>query len=287
MIKFLIAVLVALGSIVALVAIAVAMFLVTTPQPKDIKGCLTTKLYHIHLCPKDSTYVKISAISKDARNAVVVSEDGAFYTHHGFDWDEMHKSFETDMEKGEFSRGGSTITQQLAKNVYLSNEKSLIRKVREALITVQLEDELSKDEILEKYLNVVEFGPNLYGIGPAAQYYFKKSPAQLTPAEGAWLAFLLPNPKKYSVSFRSHQLTRFARRQVSEIVDRLYRFKKITDDERAVAMNEVDTMFGSPAAPIESATAGSDEVGPDESTDESAAPANAPPPAEDAPSENR
>jgi monofunctional biosynthetic peptidoglycan transglycosylase len=112
------------------------------------------------------------------------------------------------------------------------------------MITVELERTLTKDEILEKYLNVVEFGDHLYGIKPAARFYFQKSPAELTPAEGAFLAFLLPNPKKYSQSFRQKKLTKFAGRQVRVIVDRLYHFKKIGEDEYASARAEVDRLFG-------------------------------------------
>jgi monofunctional biosynthetic peptidoglycan transglycosylase len=244
MLKFLWSALIALSCLIGLTFIAAALFLATTPRPLNMRGCLTTEMYHVHLCPKDSNYVKLRDISPFAKNAVVVSEDGAFYSHHGFDWDELKKSFEKDLDEGGFSRGGSTITQQLAKNVYLSQEKSLLRKIKEAMITVQLEKILTKDEILEKYLNVVEFGDHLYGVGAAAQFYFKKPASQLTPAEGAFLAFLLPNPKKYSQSFRQKKLTKFAGQQVRVIVNRLYSFKKINEAEYASGLAEVDQMFG-------------------------------------------
>lgn len=244
MAKFLWSSAIALGCLAGLVLIAGLLLLASVPRPTDIKGCLTTAMYHVHLCPKDANYVKLRDISKHARNAVIVSEDGAFYSHHGFDWDELQKSIEKDLDQGGFARGGSTLTQQLAKNVYLSPEKSLFRKIKEAMITVELEKMLTKDEILEKYLNVVEFGKNLYGIKPAAQFYFKKSPAELTPAEGAFLAFLLPNPKKYSQSFHQKKLTKFAGRQVRVIVDRLSAFKKITEDEHASALAEITQLFG-------------------------------------------
>jgi monofunctional biosynthetic peptidoglycan transglycosylase len=238
---------VAIGSLLGLILAVAGWFLLTTPRPTDIKSCLVTKLYHVSLCPKGESYVPIRDISIHARNAVIVSEDGTFYSHHGFDWDELKNSFDKNMAKGSYARGGSTITQQLAKNVYLSSDKSLLRKVREALITLQLENILKKDEILEKYLNVVEFGPELYGIGPASQYYFSKPANLLSPAEGAFLAFLLPNPKKYSVSFRKKQLTHFAYRQISEIVDRLYRYKKLSDDEHSQALAQIPRLFGVPA----------------------------------------
>lgn len=245
MLRFLWNIGIALVSLIGLVVVAVALFLVLTPRPTNIKGCLTTEMFRVHLCPQDKTYVPLRSISKHVQNAVIVSEDSAFYQHHGFDWDEMQKSFEKDMDKGVYARGGSTITQQLAKNVYLTQEKSIFRKIREAMITVQLEKTLTKSEILEKYLNVVQFGENLYGVGPAAQFYFHKSAADLTPAEGAFLAFLLPNPKKYSQSFRQKKLTSFAGRQVRVIVDRLYRFGRITEAEYQSSLAEITSLFGS------------------------------------------
>ncbi len=244
MLKFLWTSLIALGCLVGLLFVVAALFLATTPRPINIRGCLTTEMYHVHLCPKDASYVKLRDISTFTKNAVIASEDGAFYSHHGFDWDELQKSFKKDLDEGGFSRGGSTITQQLAKNVYLSQEKTLLRKLKEAMIAAQLEKSLTKDEILEKYLNVVEFGDHLYGVGAASRFYFGKSASELTPAEGSFLAFLLPNPKKYSQSFRQKKLTKFAGQQVRMIVNRLYNFKKINDRELAEGLAEVDRLFG-------------------------------------------
>ncbi|MEK7358241.1 MAG: biosynthetic peptidoglycan transglycosylase [Bdellovibrionota bacterium] len=246
MFRFLINIAIALSCAVIVAGICIGLFLASTPRPTDIKGCLTTKMFEVRLCPGEPGYVRLKDVSVQARNAIVVSEDGAFYDHAGFDWVELRSSMEKNMEKGEYARGGSTITQQLAKNVYLSSEKSMLRKAREALITIQIEKLLTKDEILEKYLNVVEFGDKLYGIGKASQYYFRKPPSQLTAAEGAFLAFLLPSPKKYSVSFRNKQLTKFAAKQTAEIVNRLHRFKKIDDSQHEAALAEVRSLFGVP-----------------------------------------
>lgn len=269
---------IAVGCFFGLLVVGVALFLATTPRPTNLKdGCFKTQMFEVNLCPTDANYVRLKNISIHARNAVIVSEDGAFYTHQGFDWNELKSSFDKNWETGEYARGGSTITQQLAKNVYLSPEKSILRKVREAMITVQIENLLSKDEILEKYLNVVEFGDKLYGIGPASKFYFKKSPATLTPAEGAFLAFLLPNPVKYSQSFRAKKLTAFAGKQVRVIVDRLYKFKKIDEFTHAEALAQVENMFGpmpDPNAvdPLLEQDLGTDEDGfviPEESSEES------------------
>jgi monofunctional biosynthetic peptidoglycan transglycosylase len=232
---------------VSLVIIAggtLALLLLLTPQGTDLETCLTTELYKVRLCPKSADYVKLGQISAHAKHAIVYSEDAAFWDHQGIDWDELKKSFEINIEKGRFARGGSTITQQLAKNVYLSAEKSLWRKAREAIIALRIERLYEKPFILEKYLNVVEFGEGLYGIKPASQFYFRKSPTDLSLAESAFLAFLLPSPKRYAASFRKKQLSAFARRQTREIVDRLHRFKKISEPEKIQAWMELDTLFG-------------------------------------------
>src|SRR6476620_11081470 len=148
MLKAVLNVLIAIACVIGFVVIVVAWFLLSTPRPTNVKSCFTTEMYKVHLCPGTSTYVSISQISPHMRNAVVASEDATFFTHKGIDFFEMQKSFEKNMKEGKFARGGSTITQQLAKNLYLSSDKSLVRKLREALITVQLEELLTKQEIL-------------------------------------------------------------------------------------------------------------------------------------------
>jgi monofunctional biosynthetic peptidoglycan transglycosylase len=234
-----------------LIASGIGYILLSTPRPSNIRDCITTEMFHVRLCPQDSSYVKLKNISPNLKNAVIASEDGAFYSHQGIDWFEMRESFEKDWEKGEFARGGSTLTQQLAKNVYLNQEKSMLRKLHEAIIALQLEGILSKDEILEKYLNVVQFGEKLYGAGPASRHYFAKPPSELDVAESAFLAFLLPSPERYSTSFKHKKLTSFARSQMREIVGRMYRYKKISDDQHQEALNEIDHFFGPPSAGLD------------------------------------
>lgn len=227
-----------------LVVAAVAWFFIAIPSGEDLKGCLTAQMYQVPLCSTDNGYVSLKQISPFLRNAVIVSEDAAFWDHKGIDWVELRKSFETNLERGRMARGGSTLTQQLAKNVYLSSEKSLLRKVREAVIAIRLERLYDKNFILEKYLNVVEFDENVYGVKAAAQHYFGVSPASLSIAQSAWLAFLLPNPKKYSISFHKSKLTPFAFRQMSEIIQRLARFKRISEDQKVAAIREARAFFG-------------------------------------------
>lgn len=244
MTRFLIWSLIAIASLCGLLVSAVGYVLLTTPRPTNIRDCFTTSMFQVNLCPRAPGYVRLRDISSHIRSAVIVSEDGSFYSHQGIDWFEMRESFEKNWQKGEFARGGSTITQQLAKNLYLTPEKSLLRKVREALITVQIEGLLSKDEILEKYFNVVEFGPHLFGIGKAANFYFQKSPSQLSIAEGAFLAFLLPNPEKYSISFQRKKLTKFAHSRMAQIIGRMRSFGKINDAEYQSALVELALFFG-------------------------------------------
>ncbi len=159
-------------------------------------------------------WVPIDRISPNLQRAVIAGEDTNFMTHHGFDYDAIQKAWDQaqkDAEKeakesGEdqsswippmpsFKRGASTITQQLAKNLYLSSERSFVRKAREAAITYFLEKNLSKRRILELYLNVIEWGDGIYGAEAAARTYFGKSAANLTPQEAAFLSAIIPNPR--------------------------------------------------------------------------------------------
>ena len=128
------------------------------PSDRDIKGCLTTKMFQVHLCPQSARYTPLKHVSNYLQKSVVLTEDSSFWSHQGFDLQEMERSLKSNLEKGRYARGGSTITQQLAKNLFLTREKTLTRKFFEAIITIRLEKVLSKKEILEKYLNVVQFG---------------------------------------------------------------------------------------------------------------------------------
>lgn len=209
------------------------------PSAAEIKGCLVTTMFNVELCPGSAQYVRLSQISNSVEQAVLISEDSAFFSHNGFDLAELQKSFEKNLKEGRFARGGSTITQQLAKNVFLNSEKTIARKVFEALITIKIEKTLSKKEILERYLNVVQFGKNIFGIKAGAYFYFKKHPSELTVLESAWMAFLLPNPEVYSKSFYRKKLTPFAQRRLLEIVNRLELYNRISPDEASVAKSEI------------------------------------------------
>jgi monofunctional biosynthetic peptidoglycan transglycosylase len=143
-----------------------------------------------------TSWVPLKSISKKLQMAVIVSEDWSFYRHHGFDYDELQAAFLTDLQTRDFRRGGSTITQQVAKNLYLTPEKTLLRKFREAIVTWRLEHALSKDEILELYLNVADWGNGITGAQSAAHFYFAKPASELSWSEAALLAAMLPNPHR-------------------------------------------------------------------------------------------
>ena len=140
-------------------------------------------------------WTKYSRISPQLTRAVLVAEDDAFWQHEGVDFVQLQESLEVDWARGRLLRGGSTITQQLAKNLYLSPSKNPVRKLRELLIARRLEAELPKSRILELYLNVIEWGDGIYGAEAAARTYFHTSAAALGPAQAAQLAASIVNPR--------------------------------------------------------------------------------------------
>ena len=139
-----------------------------------------------------------------------------------------------------FARGGSTISQQVVKNIFLSDEKSIYRKIQEAFLTIQVEKILSKAQILEKYINLIELGPNIFGLKQASEFYFHKKPNDLTILESAYLAHLLPNPKRYSKSFQNKKLTKFNRSQILNICKNLWHARQISASDYLSAEKQVD-----------------------------------------------
>ena len=145
----------------------------------------------------DYRWTSLANVPRHVRMAILVSEDASFYSHDGVNWHEVLESIETNLEKGRIVRGGSTITQQLSKNLYLSTSRDPIRKVKELILTWILETTLSKKRILELYLNIIEWGHGVFGIEAAAQRYFHKPASQLTMEEGARLAAVIPSPLRH------------------------------------------------------------------------------------------
>ena len=156
--------------------------------------------------------VPLSRISPELRRAVVVAEDSRFWDHEGVDWEAMRDAFRRNFESGDLKVGGSTITQQLAKNLYLSPARTPWRKLRELAIARRLEARLSKKRILELYLNVIEFGPRTFGVEAAARRYLDKPAADVSREEAATLAAVIPSPRIYDPVKHPERVARRARR---------------------------------------------------------------------------
>lgn len=142
-------------------------------------------------------WVPYNKISSNLKRAVIAAEDAKFVDHEGFDWEGLQKAYEKNLKKGKIVAGGSTISQQLAKNLFLSGRRTPWRKIEEALITVMLENLMSKRRIFEIYLNVIEWGNGVFGAEAASRHYFKTSAARLSAYQAAKLAAMVPNPRYY------------------------------------------------------------------------------------------
>ncbi|MFA6472154.1 MAG: monofunctional biosynthetic peptidoglycan transglycosylase [Candidatus Latescibacterota bacterium] len=180
------------------------------------------------------TWVPLSRISPQIVKAVIISEDDKFWTHEGFDFEEIHKAIDKDLKRKKFKYGASTISQQLAKNLYLTPDRNPIRKLKEFILTSRLEHTLTKKRILELYLNVAEWGDGIFGIEAAAHYYFGRSAASLGPLEAARLAAVLPNPRKYSARNPSKYIENRAQRIYSIMAHRdssIYDLNEIREND--------------------------------------------------------
>jgi len=173
--------------------------------------------------PESPYWTPLSAVSPTLVLCVVHAEDAKFFHHHGFDWAQLQDSLETDLGEGQYKRGGSSITMQLARNLFLWRAKSLARKALEVYLTWRLERTLTKKRILELYLNVVEWGPGIYGIGEASRHYFAKPPSELTLGESALLAAILPSP----IRWNPQRTPQIAMRRQRELLARLRREKAL------------------------------------------------------------
>lgn len=149
-------------------------------------------------CSFQMDWKPLKIISSSLQKAVLISEDDAFFEHEGIDTDAIQESIEINLKKKKIVRGGSTITQQLVKNLYLSSSKNPLRKIKEMLLALVMEKLLTKQRILEIYLNVIEWGNHVYGAEAASRFYFKKTASDLSVEECAYLAVIIPNPILYS-----------------------------------------------------------------------------------------
>ena len=163
---------------------------------REVRGA-DGRMVQIQSGPGTPNWAPRHVISKHMDTAVLICEDGRFYAHSGFDQEAIRNSIRENLKAGRFLRGASTISMQLAKNLYLPREKTISRKLQEAVLTMLLEQQLTKDEMMELYLNVIEFGPGIYGIGSAAAHYFNAAPHQLSLGQSLYLASVLPSPKRH------------------------------------------------------------------------------------------
>jgi len=207
----------------------------------------------------DQRWVPYERISPVLRRAVLIAEDDAFFSHGGLDWDEMRESMRRNLEARSVVRGGSTITQQLAKNLYLGPERTVSRKLKEMLLARRLEQALSKRRIFELYLNLIEWGDGIYGIEAAAQRHFGVSAGALDPRTSALLAAVIINPRRYDPAHPDRRIERRARM----ILSRMRRRGFISEEQYLVATGVatgVATKVATGAAP--GAAGGSTSVSP-------------------------
>jgi len=162
-------------------------------------------------------WVPYEKISANLKRAIVASEDARFMEHEGFDWEAIEKAYEKNLKKGKIAAGGSTISQQLAKNLFLSSKRSPWRKLQEAAITVMLEAVLSKRRIFEIYLNVIEWGNGVFGAEAASRYYYRSGASGLNAWQAARLAAMVPNPRFYD----KRRSTPYLSRKTSTILARM------------------------------------------------------------------
>jgi monofunctional biosynthetic peptidoglycan transglycosylase len=237
-------------------------------------------------------WVPLERMSRRLVEAVVAAEDAKFFGHGGFDWEALEDAARHDLARGRFARGASTITQQLAKNLYLGTEKSLLRKAKEAVLAAKLERALPKRRILALYLNVVEWGDGVFGAEAGARHHLGASAGSLTTAQAVLMASMLPAPRKADLAHPSAWL----RRRAVGLLDRLHAEKRITDDEHRSASAELERLLAGPAPAVDEPDVPSDDeeaappavsapsVGPDPAREPAMGPSEPePPPAREPP----
>ncbi|MCK6549756.1 transglycosylase domain-containing protein, partial [Myxococcota bacterium] len=185
--------------------------------------------------PGSPNWVPFARIPYLQRRSVVVSEDSGFFYHRGIELTEMQDAIRKGMTSDEKTRGGSTITQQLVKNLFLTRDRTALRKVQELLLTLHLEASLSKEEIFELYMNIIEWGPDIYGLKEAADHYFGKKPEYLSIREMAYLATIIPGPLLYHKHYEDGYVTARHNGKVDALLERLAKVGNLTDEQLADA----------------------------------------------------
>ncbi len=194
-------------------------------------------------------YVPLAKISPLLQQAVVISEDDLFYQHHGFNLPMLKEAMRVNFEKKRYVRGASTITMQLARNAFLHKRKTIVRKLRELVLTGRIEEALTKKQILEMYLNIVEWGEGIYGAEAASRFYFDKPASQLTLAETSLLAAMLPNP----IYFNPYKRMKTCGRMQKRVLDLMTLSRVITAEQARAAGPSAIWLRGTPAPVAEPA----------------------------------
>jgi penicillin-binding protein 1A len=176
----------------------------------------------IAVSPESPDFVPLDDVPPLFVRTLLLGEDANFFGHRGLDFAELPSAIATNLARGTFARGASTITQQLAKNLFLSREKKLGRKLAEAALALLLDATLGKHRVLEIYVNVIEWGPGLYGLRPAARHYFGREPAALTPKQMAFLVAMIPGPVKYQRSIPDGVPTAFFEGLIGNLLSKLH-----------------------------------------------------------------
>ena len=186
--------------------------------------------------PENPDFVPYAEVSHYLLDSLISTEDSGFRKHKGFITREFKSALIKNLKEGYFKYGASSITMQIAKNVFLYREKTLSRKLQELFLTWYLETVLPKERLLEIYVNVIEFGPGLYGIGPAAQHYFGKRARDLNPLEAAFFSSILPSPKKRYLQYCEGELNRWGDAKVARIIKLNHERGLISDEEYQAAI---------------------------------------------------
>jgi hypothetical protein len=199
--------------------------------------------------PSNPDYVPLTEVSPHVLGSFMTTEDSGFFNHHGFIVREFRSALIRDLKEGYFKYGASSITMQMVKNVLLYREKTLARKLQELFLTWYLESTLTKERILEIYVNVIEFGPGIYGIGPAARHYFGKHPKDLNPVEAAFFSSILPSPKARYLQYCEGQLSRWGDAKVQRILKVMRERERLTEAEYEQALQTPLTFSRTEALP--------------------------------------
>jgi len=267
----------AAAGLLLLASAATALFFWTLPDVTPLKDRRTTLPIEVRdwqgreqpfrLGPQNPYWTPLDRIPAEMKWAVIVAEDATFYEHEGVDVTALREALKYNLAQKRMARGASTITQQLVKNVFLSREKSLWRKLREIPIAWRLEKELTKGRILELYLNVVELGPMVHGVGHGARHFFGKTPSELTAAECALLAAILPGPR---VAFNPQQKPEKVRRRATRLLELLQRRGVLDEAQYAEALLQLPFLLGLAPPPLPAAK---DDTIEDEAPETASAPA--------------